>query len=993
VAGFILSASACAQEGRLSDVETEQGPTRPVFLKTDSTSSALDSLLDAMSIDQQLGQLFMVPLYSRELNEASFAEVLKLIQEHGVGGVICMQGETEIQKQHLARLDSAARKASGWPLLTSMDAEWGAAMRLSDGIGFPRAMAIAATGDVRWAFRVGQAVGRHLKSTGIDVNFAPVADVNNNPLNPVIGTRSFGSDPVSVGAMSAAYSRGLQAGGVLGVGKHFPGHGDTDIDSHLGLPLITGDSARLHSVELPPFKDLIYSGVSGMMTAHLVVPALDSTSGLPASLSPQIIDTLLRKNLGFEGLIFTDALTMAGAADAVPPGELEVLALLAGNDVLLFPSDVAVAMDSLRSALAHGRLDSAKVRAACGRVLQAKQWAAKPREEPQVNAQAIDALQDSLRAAMFTVLSPPAGAHATEFPLPPYASVGVLNLNRDGRAFCDRLQQAHACDCIAYKTLPKKKNWPELISALSGYDYVLVNVVDESNSPKRRFGVPQGFSEFIGELENVTPVGISLFTSPYATAFVDTGLSAPVLIGYHQDDRTLAAAAASWCAEGDALGRLPVAAGPWAWGAGEPARASRLTNARRDSLWVWDMAQHRLDSLMQAALELNAFPGARVLVAHKGEIVINASYGHLDQDKAHPVTNQSVYDLASITKVAATTLLTAQALEMGLLDLDSPIGERFETAKLTPELNPELAERTLRQILSHTAGLPSWIPFYLDVVAAHDTTGLELLPVNKAGECDSICAIQIAPNRCMACRWTDSLQAEVHAILPGPTGSYQYSDLGYYLLQEILEHRFERPLDSLAHSLIFEPLQLQNIGYHPLRWAALHHIAPTELDTTFRGEMVHGRVHDPGASMLGGVAGHAGLFSDAHDLALLMECIRTGAFNNVQIVRPETLDEFTRRALPDRDVRRGLGWDKPGLEPDTGASCDEASAHSFGHSGFTGTLAWTDPKHELTFIFLSNRIHPNAENRTLITEDIRTRAMQMMYHAIGVTSRFEPDVQ
>jgi beta-glucosidase-like glycosyl hydrolase/CubicO group peptidase (beta-lactamase class C family) len=989
-----LTLGGCAQPGLDKNTEALElsGPRRPIFLEEATNTDFLwaDSLIDANSIAWQLGQLFMVPLYSRELHGTSFDEVQALVRDHFVGGVICMQGEAAIQRQHLAELDSLAAGPCGVGLLTSMDAEWGAAMRLSDGLGFPRAMAIGATANPLWAQAVGVAVGQSLKLDGIDVDFAPVADVNNNPANPVIGTRSYGSDPALVGVMATAFSRGLQAGGVMGCGKHFPGHGDTDIDSHHGLPLITGDSTRLSEVELPPFRDLVYGGVDGMMTAHLVVPGLDSTSGLPASLSPIVVGEMLRGNgpgaLGFEGLIFTDALTMAGAADAVPPGKREVLALLAGNDVLLFPSDVPLALDSLKAAVASGLLDSAVVRAACRRVLLAGRWA--DRQDGQgaqdsLDTQgAIDDLQKEIRAAMLTVVQTPHAPESTptSFPLPPYTRVSVLNLNRSGAAFCAELRKSVDCDCVHHKNLPSKKDWPALIKTLAKNSLVIVNVVDESNRPDRRFGVPAGLAAFLSELEQKSAVGLTLFTSPYAAAHVGDDFSGPVMIAYHQDKLTLEAAARAWSGTGDAMGQMPVAAGPWALGDGQRIRMSRLPRAGGH----WSEIQVRLDSLMNDALDIDAFPGARLLVLHRGEVQVDASYGHLDASKTSAVAAESVYDLASITKVAATTVLTAQAVESGLIDLDAPIATMHPA-----ELNKELGTRNLRQILSHTAGLPSWIPFYQSVVAANDSTATELYACKKSEMLEQ-CAVRIADLRAMDCRWVDTLRNTIYNVEPLPAGRYRYSDLGYYLLQEILESRLGAPLDELARKRIYAPLRLSSIGYTPADWSRPERIAPTELDTIFRMEMVCGRVHDPGAAMLGGVAGHAGLFSDAHDLALLMECLRMGGeWYGTRILGTEALAVFTERTWPETKTRRGLGWDKPGLDPDTGASSDQASWQSFGHSGFTGTLAWTDPEAELTFIFLSNRIHPDPTNKTLIQEGIRTKAMSIVYGGIGVNSRFK----
>ena len=946
---------------------------RPAFLEGDTASAW--AVMDSMTLREKVAQLMMVPLYSKPGEPDSKNDVRSAIEQWGIGGVIAMQGDTQTTRHNLAELDSVSSARTGLDLLTAMDAEWGSGMRLPDGIAFPKAMALGATEHEGLVQKAGHAAGHELRRLGIDIDFAPVADVNSNPANPVIGNRSFGSRPELVGALAAAWADGLRQAGVMSVGKHFPGHGDADLDSHLALPVIASNVETLSAVELPPFQTLIDRGVDGMMTAHLDVPALDSTSGLPTSLSPLVIQDLLLDSMGFEGLVFTDALTMAGAADPVPPGTREVAALRAGNDVLLFPSEPSLVLDSIEAALLRGTLDTSRINEACLKVLLAKQWTQNA-DHPHPEAD-LRSLQEEIRGHMLVRLG-------TGRPLDQSIRTALVVVGNRGEAAENRLRLTFP----DLKVIRKGKgpigqvDQARIEAAVADCPQVVVAFLDESNRPARNFGLPKGANSLLNTLSFGRPsLYVSLFTSPYALAFVDQNPAWEWLVAHHEDALTQQAAMAAWCGEGDALGKLPVDVGNWSAGQGSPSAARRLPRANPSP---GTMAMElRLDSLAAAAVDLSSTPGMRILVVVDDSIRYDGTHGHLGDAAATPVQRHHVYDLASITKVATSTLLTMMSVEKGVFQLEQPLSALLPTDDDAP-LNPELGQRTLRDVLAHRSGLPAWIPFYVDLVAHEDSMGGVLSSEPVPGW------IPLCEGQCMHPMWCDSIRRTVRAIEPQPAGHYRYSDVGYYLLQDILESQWDLSLEQLADSLIHRPLGLQHIGFHPLEWSPMEHIAPTELDTTFRSAWVRGSVHDPGAAMLGGVAGHAGLFSDAHDLALVMEVMRRGgSLNGIQLVEPSTVASFTSRAFPDEDNRRGLGWDKPGLEEDTGASGNAGSWSSFGHSGFTGTLAWTDPEAGWTAVILGNRICPDASNRTFIDEDIRTKALEIIEDALLIPSRFQ----
>ncbi len=948
-------------------------PVAPAFLSGDT--AAARAMLQDMTIREKVAQLMMVPLYSKPGEPDSFVSVQASVAQYGLGGVIAMQGNKAQTRLNLHRLDSTASAVSGVPLLVAMDAEWGAGMRLTDGLSFPKAMALGATENPALVRAAGKAAGLELKALGVGIDFAPVADVNSNPANPVIGNRSFGSRPEHVGDLAAAWAEGLREAGVMAVGKHFPGHGDADLDSHLALPLIQSDSAGMATTELPPFETLIRRGVEGIMTAHLEVPSMDSVSGLPTSLSPLVVQSVLIDSLGFEGLVFTDALTMAGAADPVPPGTREVAALRAGNDILLFPSDPGLVLDSIEAALERGQLDTAKIDAACMKVLLAKQWIAQTAADS-VTELSLHTLQQSLREHMLVRL----GSGMT---LDPAGKTGLIIVGNRGKAMEERLRLSFPTLTVVRlgKGAISESGIIDAVDMATSCDQLVLAFLDESNKPSRRFGLPRGASTLVNRLVALEKtLGVTLFTSSYALAYLPDAEGKEWMVAHHEDGLTQVAAMAAWCGEGAALGRLPVDVSTWKAGAGHPSPALRLPRSAPNSTMM--AMGMRLDSLARAAIDMDATPGMRMLIVVEDTIRYDGTHGTLGDSKKTPVQRHHVYDLASITKVAASTMLTMISVDRGMISLDQPLSTLVPPLEDAP-LDEDLGKRNLRDILAHRSGLPGWIPFYLDVMDHQDSVGNQLSDSLRAGW------IPLSGACCMAPSWCDSIRHTVRSLTPGPTGKYRYSDLGYYLLQDILESVWKMPLDRLADSLIYQPLSLQRMGYHPLQWSALEDLAPTERDTLFRKAHVRGTVHDPGAAMLGGVAGHAGLFSDAHDLALLMEAMRHGGtWKGTRIVNEETLVNFTARAFPEEDSRRGTGWDKPGREPDTGASGNAGSWGSFGHSGFTGTLAWTDPEREWTAVILGNRICPDAENRIYIEEDIRTKVLEIVEQALGAPRRF-----
>ncbi len=968
------------------NTQQDEGLQKPAFLSENAWN--VDSVLAQLSMEERVAQLLMVPIYSRT-DTSGWTEAEHWTKDLQLGGVICMQGGPEQQRNRLRRLQNTARI----PLMVASDAEWGLGMRLDSTRSFPRAMTLGATRNpelVRW---FGQVVGSSLRATGVHVNFAPVVDVNSNPINPVIGSRSFGESVEWVGRLGQAYADGLQDQRVLATAKHFPGHGDSDSDSHATLPSILHDRSRLDSVELAPFQHVFDHGMGAAMVAHLDIPGLDSTEAQPSTLSPLIVDSLLRGTMGFEGLVFTDAMSMKGFADFAGDRPRIRDALLAGNDVLLFPGDPKAAIDEAMAAMADGTLDSAMVDRKCRRVLLAKSWTQAQEALPDSGAvwepKHADVVHRELLAQSLTLL---AGVDSLSSPLAAgeghLVMLDVANHGPSCAPLQDQLQAHLGADWTLERHVLGKDGSgigkQRVQRALKSASQVLVTVTEMSHRPSRNFGLQaEGLDAVVRALKkhdiHSDKVHVVWMGNPYALRdFIALAArSSSILVAYQDDARTCHAVADALAGVAPVAGRLPVSPTDGPWKAGDGLRWAgnmRLGRPLPERLAFWGTPREDVDSILNLAIEEGAMPGGRVVVAHRGQIVLDRSVGTLDGNA--PVTSGSLYDLASITKVAATANALMHLHGTGILDLEAPM------AQLLPELKDHgLGQRTPRQLLTHQAGLESWIPFYRRALA--DSSGVFCEEANDS------CSIEVTPGMYMKATYSDSIWKHILEADLDPPGTYRYSDLGFYVWRKVLR-QWGLPIGTWMQENIASPMQWKSMGYHPLRqgWT-VDDIAPTEQDEEFRKEMVRGTVHDPGAAMGGGIGCHAGVFSNAYDLAELGQTwLAGGTFKGVQLVRQDILNTWTQRGFSDGENRRGVAFDKPALEPDAGPTCDLASWESFGHSGFTGTLIWVDPAFDLVYVFLSNRTFPDADNTSLLQLDTRTEIQRVVLEHLGATSRF-----
>ncbi|MFM7813196.1 MAG: glycoside hydrolase family 3 N-terminal domain-containing protein [Flavobacteriales bacterium] len=974
-----------------------------------------DSIFQTLTLDQRIAQLFMVASWSDpNHNSYNAPQVEQLIRNYGIGGVIFFQGFPGRQIQ----LTNKFQGASKVPLLIGIDGEWGLGMRLDSTIAYPRQMTLGAMADTNVTYAFGQEVARQMKRIGVHINFAPVVDINNNARNPVIGNRSFGEDRVRVAAHGSAYMRGMQDHGIIACAKHFPGHGDTQTDSHKDLPIIRHDLARLDSVELYPYKRLIAEGLGSVMTAHLYITALES-SPIPSTLSRHVVHEQLRERLGFQGLIITDAMNMQGVAKYFKPGEMDVKALQAGNDILLFPADVPLAIQSIKNAIANGQLSEGEINEHCLRVLRAKEWCGVHQFKPisalkvsdELNSpQAFQARRRIVEESI-TVLK----NDKTCIPLNCLhdKTVAVVACGEGSSVFENWMMHYGNFDAFTLSKNPDDSQRKRLLDTLKTYDIVVAAMTGSTNKMDGNYGMSNQAVQLLNEAGKQSQVITCLFANPYCLEGLKSLEShAGLMIAYQDDAMTQIAAAEVICGALPAHGRLPVTGSTlFPVGSGmdtkggdklrwsvDMAMLSDCLRASKGSISVRNNGQYEEDMMAEAegqstshvlgalpkestkvideialsGISGKAYPGCRIVVVKRGSVVYDKSFGKLDWNDKHEVSEHTVYDLASISKIVSGTICAMKLVDLGLLDVNKKVGDYLSFTQGTP-----YAEVNIKQMLSHSAGFTAWIPFYTKTLKDGKPDSKIYRSASEPGF-----SVQVADHLFIMDSYRDTIWNRILREPISSDKSYKYSDLTFYFMQKIIESLTHQPLDEYVEEQFYMPLALTTMGYQPLKRLNKLEIAPTENDKTFRGSHLRGFVHDQGASMLGGVAGHAGVFSNSHDLAVIMQMLLNGGhYGGVNYLSPETIQLFNTRHI--QGNRRGLGFDKQTFTPGQASCSKEATEGSFGHTGFTGTMCWVDPDHELVYIMLSNRVNPDMDNKRLMDLNIRTKIQSEIYRIWG----------
>lgn len=962
----------------------------------------VDSVFNTLSPQARIGQLIVAAVTPRS-NDATREVVRRLVSQNLVGGLI-YEGSTIAEQAEVTNL---AQSLAAVPLLITIDGEWGLGMRLKEVPNFQRNLILGALDDDMLLYEYGREVARQCRRMGIQVNFAPVLDVNDNPLNPVIGDRSFGESPELVARHAIAFARGLEDGGVMAVGKHFPGHGSSSEDSHKTLPVINKTLQEINTCELVPFRKFINAGLSGILTAHLLVPALDKGKA-PTSLSPECISKLLRNELDFEGLIFTDALNMKGATQMLK-GSPCVNALIAGNDVLLMPENISDEIAAIQAAIDKGKLSQSMIDERCKKILRYKY--ALGLTSPQrintanllsdVNSQRAEVLRRQLIAGSITVIKNNDNIlpiHNLQSRHIAVATIG--NENGTASKFTRR--------CADYAQVTRfdldKAGGPAALAEQlhDGHFNTIIVEVGEDNEANRA-----ALATVVKKCKNVVVVITSkpYDIKNYGNAITHKHVKAVVLT--YQNTTLAEDYAAQTIFGGNAAnGNLPISLSfngkktRFDAGHGIHYPACRLGYTIPAEAGLDNRLTAQIDSVCRLGVQQHAFPGCQVIVARHGKVIYKNSFGTIDYSSNVKVNDNTLFGLASVSKATGTISGVMKAFDDGKFRLDDKASEYI------PELrNGDKEDITFRDLLYHETGMPASLNMWemmMDpntysgvlIAGAEDPTHTikimngswghkdaklrtDILSTHKTDKFNIAIADGIWGGRVTY----DSIMNRMYHAKLGQK-KYLYSCCNFSLLADAVQHMTHSPLNYYVNNYIFAPLGAYHTMYRPLSKFSRDEIAYTERDTYLRRQHIHGYVHDELAAFSGGVQGNAGLFSNANDLAKLFQMwLNGGTYGGVRLLKASTVETFTTQKSP--NSHRGLGFDKPVVgNPSASNTCAEATPETYGHTGFTGTCFWVDPKNDMFYIFLSNRVSPTRNNPNFGRISARSHIQSLIYHAI-----------
>lgn len=926
-----------------------------------------------MSLDEKIGQLFIISVFSSHIGTKNTENVKDFIKKYHIGGIIFSKGGPKRQ----AKLTNEYQSLSKIPLFMSMDAEWGLSMRLDSTFAYPWNMTMGAVRDNKLIERAGIRIGEHCKQLGMQFNFAPDIDINTNPANPIIGNRSFGEDKHNVAQKGIAFTKGMQSVGVLGSAKHFPGHGDTSKDSHKTLPTIDFSAERLNNIEMYPFKELVNQGVASVMVGHLNIPSLESKKGLPSSLSHHIITDILKKRLGFEGLIFTDALGMKGVSDYLPAGEIEVAAFLAGNDILLMPQSLIKGFEAIKKAYQSKKISEERLAHSVKKILMAKYKVGlhsfSPLDEQNIynglHTQEDNLLLEEIFENALTV----AKNNAKILPIKALDKQKIAYVkfgNDSGWTFYSALKK------YADVSIIEPKNTEQLLKEISPFETLIVGLHKSDKSPWEDYKFTKQELDWLEKIAKNKKVILNVFTRPYALLDVKNMADIQgVIISYqnHKVAQEKTAQLIFGAIEGK--GVLPVSAHPEL-----PVNTSintpkigRLAYGLPESVGVKSDKLASIDSIAKEVISQKMAPGMQILVAKKGKIIYRKNFGTLDYNEKNIVKDNTIYDLASLTKILVTLP------ELMKLHAQEQFSINATFAELLPELkDTNKGSMKMINVLSHNAQFQSWIPFYTKTLDAKKKLSNEFYSNVKSEDFPT----QVAHNLYIKKDYEQVIFQAIDSSNLLKNKRYLYSDLPFYYFKKYIERKSGISLSEAIQKDFYKPLGAYHLTYFPLERFPLSNIAPSEFDVAWRGQEIRGFVHDQGAAMLGGVSGHAGLFGNADDVAKVMQMfLQKGYYGGDWYLQPQVVNLFSMCHFCDENNRRGLGFDKPQIEGG-GPTCGCVPMSSFGHTGFTGTYAWADPENEIVIVFLSNRTFPSAENKLLIKENIRPKIQKIVYDAI-----------
>jgi len=891
-----------------------------------SATAWIDRTMRDLTLRERVAQMHMFWLLGdyTSTTDSTFAMAIDRVELDKVGGVIMSLG-TPIE---VAAKVNALQSRASLPLLVGSDVEPGLGrleggtfnpglLRGGDATVLPSNMAIGATGSEAFAREAGRITGLESRAIGIHIGFAPSVDVNNNPANPVINVRSFGAEPNAVSRLGAAFIEGMQGVGVAATMKHFPGHGDTDTDSHLAMPIVSASRERLDTLELKPFRAAIAAGVAAVMSAHVALPAVvgDST---PATLVAGVLTGLLRDSLHFQGITFTDAMDMRGIGAGYTTEVSSIAAVKAGVDVLLMPADIPASIAAVTAAVERGEISEARINTSVRRLLELKVRTGAI-QRPIVD---LDSLRVVVGSQAHRRSAETIAEHAVtllrdddhQLPLAVGANVprtAIITFSGEtdvqaGRTFSAELRSFVPQSRVMRigPTTPRVR----LDSLLRPGERVVLATFVRTIEGEGRFSVGEHVAKWIDSIAMVHPTTVVAFSNPYVIR--EFGWVGSYVATFGRGDAMERAAARSLVGRVPFRGRAPIAL-PGFFNVGDGI-------VREDAQAPKSLAD-TVQSLLDRAVRDSVFPGAIAVIGNRNGIVTQVTSGRIDWAADAPAPDlNTLWDIASLTKVVGMTTAMMQLVESGKVLLDAP-AQRY-----LPEWKGRHKERvTVRHLLTHSSGLPAFIQMWKITSTADSARQLVL-------------------------------NAPLDTV---PGARMVYSDLGAILLGMIVERVSGETLDGYLAKHVFTPLKMNDTRYRPAA-DVLARVAPTEKDP-WRGRHLRGEVHDENAFLLGGVSAHAGLFSSAHDLARFARALLGGgALDGARIVKPETIRDFTRAQNIELS-HRALGWETPN---GTNSAGRRLRRPAFGHTGFTGTSVWIDPSNDLFIVLLTNRVNPSREN-------------------------------
>lgn len=951
---------------------------------TRSEDRWVDSVYQTLNDTQRIGQLIMIRAHSN-LGSDHIEQVEYLIKKYHVGSLCFFQGTPEKQLELTNRYQQMAKI----PLFIAMDAEWGLNMRLKSAtIAYPKQIMLGAITDNHLIYQFGEAIAKECRRLGVHINFAPSIDINNNPNNPVINERSFGDNMYNVAAKGFAYAKGMQDNGVMACAKHFPGHGDTDVDSHYDLPVLNHDLARLSAYEMMPFRVLSQHGVASMMVAHLSVPSIDNTLHLPMSLSKNAVRELLRKQIGFNGLIFTDGLEMKGVTRYFSRGEVSAKAIEAGCDILCLPESTPDAFDAIQRYIYEGKIDEKDIEASVKRVLHAKfryglttpQYSEPANIRWDINSSESQQLKRELIKNALTLVRNE--DHIIPFTSFQPDSMATLAIGTDSwTPFQYQLNNMGLFNQFNVSKWLSGEKRTQMMDYFTKKKIVIVSLHSLRTKASENFGITQSTRDFVNELAQKTKVILVVFGNPYILRGFD-GIN-NVVECYNEDKETQEFAAQGLFGIFEFKGKLPITAS-------EKSKGGFGTTTTKINHLEWNTADpeavnmdaktlNAIDTIAKELIAAHAAPGCQILVAKDGQIVYQKAFGHHTYEKIQETTTDDLYDLASITKCAATTVSLMKLYEEGKFDFNKTFGDYLPILR-----GSNKADLPLKDVLIHQAGLIAWIPFYKQTLDSMIVDGKKkYFPSKKwySKTATGDFTVPVTQNLFMRKDYVDSMKMLIAASRLRESRSYLYSDLGLILLADVVKNITGKTLDTYAQETFYTPLSMNHTLFNPWTKYPENTCTPTEEDGYFRMARVRGTVHDMAAAMLGGVSGHAGLFSTTGDLAVLLQMLlNEGEYNGIRYLQPETIKLFTSRQ--GGSSRRAFGWDMKELDSSKTLNMSKLASNStYGHTGFTGNAAYVDPEKNLIYIFLSNRTYPDGNNK-LINGNYRTRIQNVIYEAI-----------